>query len=101
MEEKLNDQELEKVSGGKVINDYTDPAGNRHIVNFGVLDLCVGCGACVNKCPMQAIRIVGNVATINESDCILCYYCVDACYLESILEKETIIPPEPASAQQS
>ncbi|ADN51532.1 4Fe-4S ferredoxin iron-sulfur binding domain protein [Vulcanisaeta distributa DSM 14429] len=38
-----------------------------------------GCGECVNACPANAISIVNNRVTINESACIECGLCVSRC----------------------
>ncbi|WP_243681496.1 4Fe-4S binding protein [Vulcanisaeta souniana] len=38
-----------------------------------------GCSECVNACPVNAISIVNNKVTINESTCIECGLCVSKC----------------------
>lgn len=45
---------------------------------------CVGCGACVDACPAEAITLVDGVATVNADDCLECGVCVDECPNEAI-----------------
>jgi len=40
---------------------------------------CVGCGACVEACPAEAIKLEDGVATVSEDDCLECGICVDEC----------------------
>lgn len=47
-------------------------------------DLCVGCGACVKKCPRQAISIVEGIAFINENECASCGVCKSQCPVGAI-----------------
>ena len=44
---------------------------------------CVGCGACVDACPVNAIK-VEDKAVIAEGDCIECGACVGSCPTEAI-----------------
>lgn len=37
---------------------------------------CVGCEACVDACPVQAISIRGGKAVIDQTKCIQCGICV-------------------------
>ncbi len=41
-------------------------------------DLCVGCGQCVQACPLGAIDL-GEKARIDQSRCILCGNCLQVC----------------------
>ncbi len=40
---------------------------------------CVGCGVCVEKCPVGAISLEEGVAVINMSNCIRCGVCHNVC----------------------
>ena len=39
---------------------------------------CVGCGACADVCPNNAIT-VDDVAKIDKSKCVDCGACIDEC----------------------
>jgi NAD-dependent dihydropyrimidine dehydrogenase PreA subunit len=42
-------------------------------------DLCMGCGACVDACPPQAICLVADKAVIRPDLCTACGDCVKVC----------------------
>ena len=46
--------------------------------------LCVGCGLCRKKCPMQAVSITQGKAQINRHHCIVCGQCRQACPRKAI-----------------
>lgn len=50
-------------------------------------DTCVGCGACVDECPVEAITLVDDKAVINADECTECETCVEACPAEAISAK--------------
>jgi ferredoxin len=61
-------------------------------------DLCIGCGTCVEKCPMEAIELEDNKAVVNEDRCIGCGVCAhhcpeDAMKLERTGPRDVFIPP--------
>ena len=41
--------------------------------------LCVGCEACLDSCPMNAITMKDDIAVVNLDRCIGCGLCVSAC----------------------
>jgi len=45
---------------------------------------CVGCGACVDACPVSAIKVDGDKAKVSEGDCIECGACAGTCPSEAI-----------------
>ncbi len=54
-----------------------------------ILDKCVGCGACVDVCPVSAIKIVDKKAIIDLDKCTLCGACPDSCKFDAIvIERE-------------
>lgn len=46
-------------------------------------DTCVGCGACVDSCPVSAIKMADK-AEVVEAECIECGACVGSCPCEAI-----------------
>ncbi len=59
---------------------------------------CTGCATCVEVCPIGAIAIVDDVATINHERCNACQTCVDFCPKGAILvvtepvEEKAVLP---------
>jgi len=45
---------------------------------------CVGCGTCVEKCPLEAIDLEDSIAKVNEELCIGCGVCAHLCPEEAI-----------------
>ncbi len=59
---------------------------------------CVGCGICVDKCPIEAISLINGKAHDNESRCIGCGVCVHHCpenarTLKHTELREVYLPP--------
>ena len=49
---------------------------------------CLGCGACAEGCPVEAIKVVDGVATVKKDDCVSCGACKEACPAEAIEIKD-------------
>lgn len=45
---------------------------------------CTGCGACVDACPVDALKLDGGKAKVDADTCIDCGTCVDECPVEAI-----------------
>lgn len=59
---------------------------------------CTGCGICLEKCPMEAIRLAEEAAVIDEKKCIGCGVCADQCPVSAITLARTgirdvFVPP--------
>ncbi len=46
---------------------------------------CVGCGACVDVCPQDAITC-DDIAVVDASMCVDCGACIDECPSSAITE---------------
>lgn len=43
-------------------------------------EVCIGCGQCAAKCPLDVLRIQdGKAAIAYPDDCMTCYLCEYAC----------------------
>jgi NAD-dependent dihydropyrimidine dehydrogenase PreA subunit len=65
---------------------------------------CTGCGACVELCPVGAIRLIeeasGNHAEIDQAKCQQCEVCIEACPEQAIRpESEPAIEGEIVQAE--
>jgi formate hydrogenlyase subunit 6/NADH:ubiquinone oxidoreductase subunit I len=62
-------------------------------------DECVGCGVCEEeRCPVEAVKVVDDVANVDPQRCIGCGVCVTACPSEAItLTPRTTPMPEAPS----
>jgi len=58
-------------------------------------ELCVACGECIERCPMDAIQEGDSVSKLLEERCIGCGLCVSTCPEEaiSLLEKPNMEEP--------
>jgi len=45
---------------------------------------CTGCGACVEVCPVEALKLVDDKSVVDPDTCIDCGTCVDECPVEAI-----------------
>jgi uncharacterized Fe-S center protein len=55
---------------------------------------CVGCGVCVEECPVDAISLVNEKAEINMDECIRCGNCHEVCPEEAVKHDSERIPEE-------
>ena len=52
-----------------------------------ITDECIGCGACVDSCPVNAISEGDGKYVIDEAECIDCGACDPTCPVGAIIEK--------------
>jgi len=58
-------------------------------------DMCVGCGVCVDECPVEAItQQEDRKAIINDDKCIRCGKCHDVCPQDAVRHDSERIPQE-------
>ena len=57
-------------------------------------DMCIGCGICIEECPVDAIMMENDVAEIDMSDCIHCGRCHEVCDQEAVRHDKERIPAE-------
>ena len=72
--------------------DYT--SSNYQAVIDG--ELCSGCGTCIERCQMDAITLVDDIANLNPQRCIGCGNCIIGCPEDAITlvaKGEPSIPP--------
>src|SRR6056297_2727211 len=55
---------------------------------------CVGCGICVDKCPVGSITLTDGVASIDMTNCIHCGVCHSACPRGAVEHDSEKIPEE-------
>jgi len=60
-------------------------------------DDCVGCGLCVDNCPVGTISLEEGKAVINMGGCIRCGTCHDICQREAVKHDSEKIPEEVAN----
>lgn len=58
-------------------------------------DTCDGCGICVARCPMEALRLEDGVAVLNRDRCIGCGLCVSTCPTGSLALERRPEPDQP------
>ena len=52
-------------------------------------ELCIVCEACLPYCPMEAISVKDDMATIDEDECVECGVCfrAEVCPVDAFVEE--------------
>ena len=61
--------------------------------------LCIGCGACVNTCKVNAHKFVNGVKTFDRKRCVECFECTSVCPTGAIEECSKSLSIEDILAQ--
>jgi electron transfer flavoprotein alpha subunit len=48
------------------------------------VEKCSGCGACVDACPCEALKLVDEKVVVDSDECVDCGVCVDECPEEAL-----------------
>ncbi len=70
----------------RILKRYPRPASlfSTPFVANSHADTCEGCGVCVDRCQMEALRLEDDVAALDVDRCIGCGLCVSTCPTHSI-----------------
>ena len=63
----------------------SNPHGRGNFMVTVKADDCVGCGACADVCPQNAIK-VDDIAIIDAATCVDCGACIDECPADALVE---------------
>jgi ferredoxin len=65
-------------------------------------ELCIACEECMERCPMDAVRLNGDSAEIIDGRCIGCGVCIPTCPVEAIsLAAKPGMEPPPADFRET
>ena len=45
---------------------------------------CTGCGACIEICPVNAVKLENKKAIVDKGECAECGVCINECPNEAI-----------------
>ncbi len=58
------------------------------------VEMCTGCGTCVEECPVGAIAMGDETAAIDEEKCVRCGKCHDVCPAGAVRHDGERVPQE-------
>jgi len=66
------------------------------------VELCTGCGECVEACPVQALALKGDhAALVNADDCQYCGDCEDLCPERAIARPFEVVLADPGEGHDA
>lgn len=84
----------------KSLKRLPNPSSLVHSNYYAIIrkDDCIGCESCIERCQMEAIQMLDDVAEVNPDYCIGCGLCVPSCAVKAIDlvrkdEKDCYTPP--------
>lgn len=90
----------ESLANLKKMPNPADLVSTNHFAEVN-LDICTGCGECVEQCPMDAISLVEEKSSINRRRCIGCGNCVAVCASNALKlqKKDRLSVPPPTMVE--
>jgi len=79
---QLHDFKLPPLSGEAVHNNEASQALIHNRMNLRPMadpELCTGCGACVDQCPVSALYMNETLPEVKAETCITCFCCQEIC----------------------
>lgn len=71
------------------------PESHRHNQEIGIdAHKCTGCGQCIKKCKINALRLDKNIAVVDKDICNACYDCIPECPNQAIKKFGEIVSIE-------
>jgi formate hydrogenlyase subunit 6/NADH:ubiquinone oxidoreductase subunit I len=65
-------------------------------------ETCIGCEACLERCQMGALSMVGDLASLDANRCIGCGLCGTTCPSGALtLKRKPEQPPVPKSVREA
>lgn len=63
---------------------WGNPQGSKIITAVVEAQACIGCGVCIDMCPMSALALVEQKAVVNPELCTACGVCAEECAFGAI-----------------
>lgn len=82
----------------KNLKRYPKPANlvSSPFIAVAHAETCKGCGVCVKRCQMEALRLEGETVRLDADRCIGCGLCVSTCPSQSLTLQRKPVSEQPA-----